>query len=212
MTGETTDSMDDWSRLERDHRDAVAAFVARASALDVDRWTREPSPGKWSPCQVAEHVALAYEAIVRDLGGGPPMRLRLRWWQRALLRRFYLPRILARGRLPTGARAPREIRPGAETPARDQVLARIGAGAGILDEAMGVRREEARVVHPYFGSLRGQEILRFCALHTRHHALQLGADPGAAADVAILAGGLLVPGGGLAAPNRPAGCDNPFDP
>jgi hypothetical protein len=47
--------------------------------------------------------------------------------------------------------------------------------------------------------------------------LQLRADPLQTgifnlADVAILPGGLLVLGGRLAPPNRPAGCDNPLDP
>lgn len=164
----------DWSRLMREHDESVAAFVARASAVSDAAWSRPVAEGKWSPAQVTEHVTLAYEAVLRDLSGGAAMRLRARWWQRVLLRRFLLPRILAKGRIPVAARAPREIRPGDGSIDRASLLARLTGGAKGLDETLCVQGDAARVVHPYFGSLRGREILRFCAVHTNHHAPQLG--------------------------------------
>jgi len=164
---------DDWRRLEEDHFAAVEEFAARAEAVADELWPVAPFPGKWSPGQVAEHVALAYEAILRDLSGGPAMRLRASWWQRALLRRFLLPRILSTGRIPLAATAPREARPGPEAPARAEVLGRLRDGASRLSDAMRSSRDAACAIHPYFGTLRGREILRFCAVHTRHHAPQL---------------------------------------
>lgn len=169
-----TGSDEEWSRLLREHVESVEAFVAKAASVSSEAWPVAAAPGKWSPAQVAEHIALAYEVVVGDLTGGPSMQLRARWWQRVLLRRFLLPRILSRGRIPIAARAPREIRPGAENLDRAALLARVREGATRLDETMRVCGDEARVVHPYFGTLRGREILRFCAVHTNHHAPQLG--------------------------------------
>lgn len=163
-----------WQRLDLEHVASVEEFTARAESVADELWPAAAAPGKWSPAQVAEHIALSYEAILRDLSGGPAMRLRASWWQRALLRQFLLPRILSSGRIPLAATAPREARPGAESLERPNLLRRVREGARLVDDAMRSSRGAACVTHPYFGTLRGGEILRFCAIHTRHHAPQLG--------------------------------------
>lgn len=170
-------SAEDWNRLDQEHAASIEDFTARAESVADALWPTSVVPGKWSPAQVAEHIALAYEAILRDLSGGPAMRLRASWWQRVLLRRFLLPRILTSGRIPFAATAPREARPGGEPLDRAEVLRRVREGASRLDAVMRESGESARVTHPYFGTLRGREILRFCAIHTRHHAFQLGGGP-----------------------------------
>jgi hypothetical protein len=164
---------DTWRRLEAEHREAVERFVTLARSVASERWGTAPQHKKWSPTQVTEHIALTYEVLLRELSGGSAMAARTNWWQRILLRKFILSRILKTGRIPTGATAPRELRPGPVALDRDTLLEKIRAGASRLDAELARGQESARLTHPYFGRLNAPTILRFCAIHTRHHAGQL---------------------------------------
>lgn len=78
------------------HRRAVSAFVDAARAVPPSQWATPRAPGKWSPGQVTEHVALAYEQSGRMLHGtftGPAKP----WYQRLLARWLGLPSLLKRG-------------------------------------------------------------------------------------------------------------------
>jgi len=170
---------DNWRRLEAEHRDAVERFVTLARSVAPGRWGAAPEHAKWSPAQVTEHVALTYEALLRELSGGAALVVRTKWWQRVVLRKFLLSRILKSGRIPAGATAPRELRPSAIALDRDALLEKLRSGAGRLDAELAEQRESARLTHPYFGRLNASAVLRFCAIHTRHHAGQLPGTPDA---------------------------------
>ena len=163
----------DWDRVEADHREAVEEFLIRAVAVPVSIWRTGPAPGKWSEGQVVEHIALSYEAIGSELDGGDPLRLRVAWWMRAILRVFVLPRVLSTGRIPAGGRAARQIRPGDSPAPREQSVTRVSEGARRFHEKVLAMRDRARVKHPYFGAIAGRDVLRFMAIHTRHHGAQL---------------------------------------
>jgi DinB family protein len=169
----TASSNATWRRLQEEHTRAVEEFAALARAVTPDRWSTEPAPQKWSPAQVTEHVVLAYEAVLAELAGGSPMRFRTKRWQRVILRLRVLPRILKTGRLPTGVRAPREIRPGPPSASPAELLERLRDLARRADAELTSRRTSARLTHPYLGPLRADQALRFCAIHTNHHARQL---------------------------------------
>jgi len=51
---------DELERLASDDARAVEGFLAAAARVPEDAWRRPAAPGKWSPGQVALHVALAY--------------------------------------------------------------------------------------------------------------------------------------------------------
>jgi uncharacterized damage-inducible protein DinB len=51
------------------HRQAVQALLAAAREVPEARWTRPRAEGKWSPGQIAEHLALAYESAREVLHG-----------------------------------------------------------------------------------------------------------------------------------------------
>src|ERR1700719_4216899 len=77
-------------------RQAVAAFVAAARSVSPAQWTAPRAPGKWSPGQVTEHVALAYEQNRRMLLGtftGPAQPR----FKQMLGRWLFLPRMFQRG-------------------------------------------------------------------------------------------------------------------
>jgi DinB family protein len=163
-----------------DHREAIASVVDVVRSVDPGIWTVSRGPGKWSPAEIAEHLALAYEPPLAELEGGAGYTLRLKGWKQALVRWKYLPAMLERGRFPAGVRAPREARPTSHAATPE------AAGERLLENANRFERRlaQAEAVHPvrlthaYFGLLQGPEILRLLAVHARHHGKQF---PSAAA-------------------------------
>jgi len=169
---------DSFDALVADNAAAVAEFAARAAAIPPDRWDVARAPGKWTPAQETKHVSLGYQAFVRDLRGEGALRLKGRWWQRRLWRWLILPAILADGRITRHAPAPREVRPGDRPGDRTSLLSELtdsvaGFEAMILKTHGANRRR--RVTHPYFNGLTLEQLLRLCAVHTRHHAAYLPA-------------------------------------
>src|ERR1022692_1036206 len=112
-----------------EHGSAIEAFRETAQAIAAEDWRRPLREGKWSPCEITEHVGLSLEAVRKDLVGESAMRYRLSAWKRWTLRRLVLPRLLRTGRFPSGVRAPREVRPSESDTSREQSLERLRAAA-----------------------------------------------------------------------------------
>lgn len=149
-------------------------FAASAEALGEDAWARPRAPGAWSPAQIAEHLALSYEALLRELGGGAGLRPRVTGLRQRLLRWVLLPHVLFHRTLPVRVRAPREIRPSEVPPGRPETLARMRELAARVERELDAARASgARVTHPYFGRIPAVPALRFCAVHVEHHHRQL---------------------------------------
>jgi hypothetical protein len=166
----------DWDAIVADHDDAAATFLRTVERIELETWRTSPADGKWSASEIVEHVALAYDTMVAEIGGGTAVRLRVPLWRRIALRLTVLPRLL-RGRFPRGAPAPRETRPATAPPTVADGVQRVGAAmsafrALAMDDA---HRRRARVTHPYFGVVRLAPAVRFMAVHTRHHGAQLAA-------------------------------------
>lgn len=170
-----------WDAAAREHRAALAAYVARAGRLTSERWRVPRAPGKWSPAEISEHLALSYEAGLRELRGGPPLAIRTNFWERLVLRRFVMPKLLAGGALTRPVKAPREIR---HPVAGEQVatLARLAQLGETLERELdsGSSRGPVRFTHPYFGALDAVQTLKFCAFHARHHEAQVAEGEGSA--------------------------------
>jgi hypothetical protein len=164
----------DWQALVADHRASVREFVATAGTVEEERWERPAAPGKWSPSLVAEHLRVTYEVLLRELGGGSGIRIRLGWWRRTVLRATVLPRIVARGRFPAGAPAVREIRPGEGPFDRAATLSGLETLATELGQQLEAR-PGVSLSHAFFGKMTAPVGLRVLAAHNRHHAAQLPA-------------------------------------
>ena len=161
------------------HRQSLAAFDAVAKKVPDARWNQPPASDKWSPGQVAEHLRLSYVVIGGQLEGKTGLTTRTPWWIRPLLRFRFLRKILKDGSVPAGAKAPRELRPGAGPYDRHPTLVALGQAAALFEATLTRRWNDPRtaVTHHVFGRLSAAEMLRFATVHLDHHARQLpGAD------------------------------------
>jgi hypothetical protein len=157
------------------NRRAVAEFVAAALDVSASRWMEPRSQGKWSPAQVTEHVAIAYEiagqiidGTARIPGRKPPAFLR------PLIRMFIRATVLRTGTF-YKSKTPVAYEPSSR-PESQHVLCdrlqrasdafeqkardKVGAGINVLQ-------------HPYFGRFRIMDLVTLQAHHARHHRLQI---------------------------------------
>jgi hypothetical protein len=172
-----------WSAALAEHRSVVRSLIETIGAIEPTDWWREPSAGKWTPAAVVLHVCIAYELGREAARGGPGMRLRVSAPVAWILRSFMLPMIFATKRFPTGAVAPREVRP--DTVAAQRLtkneassrLERVAADAAEALRAVSEREPGLRFVHAYFGPLAPLTALKLLSAHTRHHTRLLRSNP-----------------------------------
>lgn len=158
-----------------EHRSSVESFLSAAEAVPEAQWMRPVAEGKWSPGQITEHLSLSLEAVAREVRGEYAMPFRLSWWKRLWVRQRYLPDILERKRFPSGARAPRDLRPAGVAAPRGEALARLRAADAAIARvyAENPRAAGRRLRHPYFGALTTPDFFSVISLHALHHRSQL---------------------------------------
>jgi len=153
----------------------MTALVDALQAVPPPEWDEPRAPGKWSPSQIAQHLVLTYQAVLRELGGEPGMRLKLSALRRRVLKWFILPHILFHRSFPIAAVSPRELRPSAGASAQADV------GSILLDLedrfedaiSLAVTSGTPGVTHPYFGTISPLRALRFLTVHLEHHTRQI---------------------------------------
>ena len=154
------------------NRAALDEFLA-AAGKSAPSWTTPRGPGKWSPSQVAEHVARALEESANVVAGAPSRFPSLPSFLRPVLRGLFFNRVLKRGAFPkaktnpamnpaTGPATPAEARPRLEA-----AVARFDRECRARDAAGGSVESLA------FGRVSVVDFARFQELHTRHHCQQM---------------------------------------
>jgi hypothetical protein len=138
-------------------------------------WHRAP-PGKWTPAQIAEHLAIGLDATSRrfdERRNRPPMTRR----PRSALARVADFCILRLGWYPQGwFSAPEGTRPSARPdPATVERTFRDGHSrfVALARSILPGRRRDLFVKHPVMGDLTLEEWLRFHVVHCAHHAKQI---------------------------------------
>ena len=155
------------------NRAAVIELVA-AAERSAATWTTPRAPGKWSPSQVVEHVARGLEEGANVVSGAPSIPMPPAFLRPLL--RLYFNRILKKGVFPKGWKAAKALNPtrGPATPAQARV--RLEGALARFDQEC--RRRVAsgqHVVSGGFGTVSVEDLVRFSALHTRHHCKQMPA-------------------------------------
>jgi len=167
--------MPDLQSTAIDNRQAVGAFITAARAVPQSAWTQPPAPGKWSPGQVTEHVAIAYELARAILNGTFSGRAAPRLL-RPLIRTIVFNPIVKTGRFKKGAKAPAPFQPTASPASVAELAARLQAAANAFEKDVEAAARSGRTLvdHPFFGRVTLSDYSRLQAIHTRHHSQQLG--------------------------------------
>ena len=156
------------------NRAAVIDLVA-AAERSAATWTTPRAPGKWSPSQVVEHIAGGLEEAANVFSGAPSIPMQLPFFLRPLVR-LYFNRILKKGVFPKGYKAHKALDPtsGPGTPAEARV--RLERALARFDQECRRRAASGQHVVSGFGKVSVEDLVRWSALHTRHHCKQM---PGA---------------------------------
>lgn len=165
-----------WSAVQQVHSEAAADLARAAERVPPDKWLAPREEGKWSPAEIVEHLSLAYDVFLRELGGGAGMQIRTKLWQRIYLRLLLVPRLLRGEPFPAGARAPREIRPANPSPDQAAAVASFRDRAARFDAATDTAQRSGsrlKLTHAYFGSASLDDAVLLCARHVQHHRQQL---------------------------------------
>jgi hypothetical protein len=154
---------------------AVAEYVAAALDVSSSKWLEPLGPGKWSPAQVTEHLAITYELGDQFLDGQleipghtPPRVLR------PLLRMLIRATVLRTGKFlksKTPVAFELSSRSGLQRPLCDRLQrANDTFEQGARDK---VRAGVDTLQQPYFGRFGIEEFVRLEAYHTWHHRSQI---------------------------------------
>ena len=164
-----------WDEAVDEHRAALAAFLDVAEQLDDEAWRGPWAPGKWTRAQIAEHLALAYEVLLRELATGEGVRPRLPPFRQKLLRWILLPHILFHRSFPVRVASPRETRPPVVTAPRPELLRRLRDLGERFERELDLARRAGggSLTHPYFGRVGPVKAMRFIAVHIEHHTRQV---------------------------------------
>lgn len=164
-----------WQIVTARHDAAVESFVAGARAVPAERWERPIGEGKWTPAQITQHVLQTYEVLISELRTGEGLTVRTGWATRQVLRLVVLRPIMWLRRIPSGAKAPRPIRPREDGLDQAAAVARLEAVVCEFNSEIVASRDRtnARLTHHLFGSVDTVDGLDFVAVHTEHHGRQL---------------------------------------
>jgi hypothetical protein len=163
---------DDLQAILADNRSACAVFAAALGAVPSARWSESRAPGKWSPGQVAEHIAISFELADRVVRG-LPLKSALPRLMRWMLRQFYVNPILRSNAMKPGKTVP-QFQPSA-TPAFAPTMKRLDAAVLSFTAACEEAARGGRTVveHPAFGTLPLLDYARLQVIHVRHHLTQV---------------------------------------
>lgn len=154
-------------------RRAVDEFIAAGEAA-ADVWTVPPKPGKWTPSQVAEHVAFMLEEAAKVASDQPSAFPRMPFFVRPVFRTVVFNRVVRTGKAPK-AKTFKAFDPesGPDTPsaARERLLAAMD----VFETRCKERSDggQTTVDFPVFGMVSLQDFVTFQALHVRHHKAQI---------------------------------------
>ena len=159
----------------RQNREAVSRLLAVIERMSPEQWARPVAPGKWSPGQIVEHLALSYDVSRQVLQGTSPIKP-LPAIVRPLIR-FVVRRAVKTGKFPRGGKAREGFIPSERAPERTGVVQHLTASMEAFAAEYGSAATQGRTTldHPAFGRISLVDYALFSALHTRHHTGQIPA-------------------------------------
>ena len=165
-------------RVLATHAAAVEAFVACAREVPESAWADPRETGKWTPCQEVLHLILTYREYGAEIADGPAVTAESFPARTPELREVILPRILAGGWFPSGAKSPKLARPDDAIREKDAALSELHERSKEFANAVmaaTLSHPDRHVRHPYFGALGLTDLVIVLTEHTHHHRRHLPA-------------------------------------
>ena len=157
-----------------ENRKATDHFLATARKVPAAKWAQPVAPGKWSPAQIVDHIAVTTEVALKAINGDPSMGS-IPKFLRFLPRKLGFDPTIKKGRFPEKQRGPKVFAPSPDHPAYEASAAKIERAITALEShvrtvlAAGTHSFE----HSFFGRIAIIDYIRFGTLHTEHHERQL---------------------------------------
>ena len=149
-------------------RTAIDAFLD-AAERSADGWDTPVGPGKWTPAQIVEHVARAFEEAAKDMHGERSRMMQVpgpfQFLTRIMFRRVIREDSLFR------AKTNSAMNP-ADGPA-DPAAGRVRMEAAWRDFHEARLRVTGHARSRVFGRVGIEDYVRFQAIHALHHMAQL---------------------------------------
>lgn len=137
-------------------------------------WQQAP-PGKWTPAQIVEHLALAIEtsatAFMARKAKEPMVRR-----PTTLFEKIASLFVFGLGRFPPGLKAPERTTPQPSVEGRfaeDHFRSALAKWDAVVRDILPKRGQDLFAKHPRLGDLTIGEWTRFHLVHARHHARQI---------------------------------------
>jgi len=156
--------------------DLTRVVLGPLAGLPEASWQQAP-PGKWTPAQIVEHLALALEMSATTFAARrakEPMARRATTFREKVGKVF----TFGLGRFPPGLKAPERTTPPPRVDghaAEAHFRAAVAAWEAAERDLLPARRNDLFVKHPRLGDLTLEEWGRFHVVHSRHHARQIRA-------------------------------------
>jgi hypothetical protein len=156
--------------------DQAALVLGPLAGRPEVSWQQAP-PGKWTPAQIVEHLALALELSATTFAA---RRAKEPMTRRGTTLREKVGKVFTfgLGRFPPGLKAPDRTTPPPQVDGRAaeaHFRSALAAWEAVERDLLPGRRHDLFVKHPRLGDLTLEEWGRFHLVHARHHARQIRA-------------------------------------
>ncbi len=159
-----------------DNHKALDELIA-AAERSGSTWKTPRAPGKWSPSQVVEHVALVLEESGNLMTGTSSTFVSFPAFVRPVIRVLFFNPTVKRGKFPK-AKTSKPFEPQSSPASPSEARERLEGALAKFDQACRNRvASDPSFTHPIFGRISVVDYGRFQALHTRHHREQIPGTP-----------------------------------
>ena len=166
--------MDSIEDVITENRKATEQFLATARKVPPEKWAQPVAPGKWSPAQIADHIAVTTEVALKAINGDASMGS-IPKFLRFIPRKLGFDPTIKKGRFPEKQRGPAVFAPSKGHPSYDASVERLNRAIAALETHVRGRmaKGDHSFEHSFFGRVSIPDYIRFGTLHTQHHERQL---------------------------------------
>ncbi len=157
----------------QENQSRVNDFIATAKSV-AGSWTTPVREGKWSPAQVAEHVAIGYDEAA-DVMKGTAFRFpKFPFFLKPIAKMMAFDQVMKTGKF-RPVKTFKDLNPVNVPASPDAAAERLKQAAANFENAVSTA-SAASINHPLFGKVGLAEYVQFQGYHTRHHQAQLKAN------------------------------------